>query len=117
MRPDTLLQDPGTSTLQTFRGQAANLKIWVHENGERMHRSGSRAGPGDGSCHRGEARFKELRVEHSQTSCYSRPPFLGTPLSSLQKGVRTVEAEAGLGRETEAVGDFMCIYVCIYIYI
>ena len=23
---------------------------------------------------------KELRVEHGQTSCHFRPPFLGTPL-------------------------------------
>ena len=27
---------------------------------------------------------KELRVEHDQTSCYLRPPFLGTPLVPLK---------------------------------
>ena len=27
---------------------------------------------------------KDLRTKHNETSCYLRPPFLGTPISSLQ---------------------------------
>ena len=44
---------------------------------------GNQGGPKEGGSNIGQPEglnSKELRVKHDRTSCYIRPPFLGTPL-------------------------------------